>query len=91
MWCVNQYYDHLPLELVNLKDPDFNKNLPELLGQVLEGREESGQLIEFNFSHRDYNEKSAMHLVFLDIVQEIYGQLHLRHNQEELTRAIQKI
>jgi hypothetical protein len=32
-WCINQYYDNLPLELINLKekDKDFEKTLGSLL------------------------------------------------------------
>jgi hypothetical protein len=33
LWCINQYYDNLPLELINLKekDRDFEKTLKNLL------------------------------------------------------------
>lgn len=34
-WCINQYYDNLPLELINLKekDKDFEKTFADLLDE----------------------------------------------------------
>ena len=77
LWCINQYYDNLPLEVINLKerDKDFEKTLKSLLkddGEV-EKDEGNNELIEFHLSYRDYYDKSVLHLVFLDIVKSIYS------------------
>jgi hypothetical protein len=76
-WCINQYYDNLPLELINLKekDKDFEKTLGSLLTERREVLEkEEIELIEFHLSHKEYREKSTLHLIFLEIIQEVYKQ-----------------
>jgi hypothetical protein len=70
---------------VNLKekDKDFDKGLEvllqELAGEVERDRSDrQSELIEFHLSHKDYHEKSTLHLIFLDIIEEIYRQMGLK-------------
>lgn len=70
--------NHLPIEVLNMKDKDkdFEQTLTALLSgpEVTEGLKQD-VLIEFHLSNKDYYEKSLIHLIFLDIIENIYQRL----------------